>query len=185
MLFRSSEIFGFPLLDLNAYDSIHIIKDAIDPKLVATHRVIPLYKRGNRLSVATADPTNLRALDEIRFQTGLVVDPIIVREDQLTPLAAKLAESADTTLKNLVSESIHLEFDEDQAGEPAPEDDTDVEDAPIVRFIHKVLLDAINDGASDIHFEPYEKSYRIRFRLDGALREIALLHQQAYQKSQK
>lgn len=169
----ASETFGFPLLDLNAYDSVHIIKDAIDPKLVATHRVIPLYKRGNRLSVATADPTNLRALDEIRFQTGLVVDPIIVREDQLTPLAAKLAESADTTLKNLVSESIHLEFDEDQAGEPAPEDDTDVEDAPIVRFIHKVLLDAINDGASDIHFEPYEKSYRIRFRLDGALREIA------------
>lgn len=169
----ASETFGFPLLDLNAYDSVHIIKDAIDPKLVATHRVIPLYKRGNRLSVATADPTNLRALDEIRFQTGLVVDPIIVREDQLTPLAAKLAESSDTTLKNLVSESIHLEFDEDQAAEPAPEDDTDVEDAPIVRFIHKVLLDAINDGASDIHFEPYEKSYRIRFRLDGALREIA------------
>ena len=100
---------------------------------VSEHRVIPLYKRGNRLSVATADPTNLRALDEIRFQTGLIVDPIIVREDQLTPLAAKLAESADTTLKNLVSESIHLEFDEDQAGEPAPEDDADVEDAPIVR----------------------------------------------------
>ena len=169
----ASETFGFPLLDLNAYDSAHIIRDAIDPKLVATHRVIPLYKRGNRLSVATADPTNLRALDEIRFQTGLVVDPIIVREDQLTPLAAKLAEAADTTLKNLASESIHLEFDEDQAGESAPEDDTDVEDAPIVRFIHKVLLDAINDGASDIHFEPYEKSYRIRFRLDGALREIA------------
>ncbi len=169
----ASETFGFPLLDLNAYDTVHIIKDAIDPKLVATHRVIPLYKRGNRLSIATSDPTNLRALDEIRFQTGLVVDPIIVREDQLTPLAAKLAEAADTTLKNLVSENIHLEFDEEQAGEPAPEDDADVEDAPIVRFIHKVLLDAINDGASDIHFEPYEKSYRIRFRLDGALREIA------------
>ena len=111
----ASDTFGFPLLDLNAYDDAHLIKDAIDPKLVATHRVIPLYKRGNRLSIATADPTNLRALDEIRFQTGLVVDPIVVREDQLAPLAAKLAESADTTLKNLVNENINLEFDEGQS----------------------------------------------------------------------
>ena len=170
----ASETFGFPLLDLNAYDDAYLLKDAIDPKLIATHRVIPLYKRGNRLSVAIADPTNLRALDEIRFQTGLVVDPVVVREDQITPVAAKLAESVGQTLQNLVSENINLDFASEESENETPDDAaSDVEDAPIVRFIHKILLDAINDGASDIHFEPYEKSYRIRFRLDGSLREIA------------
>ena len=170
----ASETFGYPMLDLGAYEEGHIPKTAIDRKLIATHRVVPLYKRGNRLAVATADPTNLRALDEIRFQTSLAVDPIIVNEEQLAPLVTQLSESAEETLKNLASEDINLEFDEDEPGEKSEDQAAlEVDDAPVVRFIQKMLLDAINDGASDIHFEPYEKSYRIRFRVDGALREIA------------
>ena len=170
----ASETFGYPMLDLGAYEEGHIPKTAIDRKLIATHRVVPLYKRGNRLAVATADPTNLRALDEIRFQTSLAVDPIIVNEEQLAPLVTQLSESAEETLKNLASEDINLEFDEDEPGEKSEDQAAlEVDDAPVVRFIQKMLLDAINDGASDIHFEPYEKNYRIRFRVDGALREIA------------
>ena len=170
----ASNTFGYPLLDLGAFDDAHIQKNSIDRKLIASHRVIPLHKRGNRLSVAIADPTNLRALDEIRFQTGMAVDPVIVDESQLSPLVTRLAETAEETLKNLVSEDINLEFAEDDAPDKADETSSlEVDDAPVVRFIQKMLLDAINEGASDIHFEPYEKSYRIRFRTDGVLREIA------------
>ena len=171
----AAETFGYPLLDLAAFDDAHIQKNAIDRKLIASHRVIPLHKRGNRLSVAIADPTNLRALDEIRFQTGMAVDPVIVDESLLAPLVARLSESTEETLKNLSSEEINLEFSDDENAERADEASAalEVDDAPVVRFIQKMLLDAINDGASDIHFEPYEKSYRIRFRTDGILREIA------------
>jgi len=170
----ASDTFGYPLLDLNAFDDAHIQKTAIDRKLIAAHRVVPLHKRGNRLSIAIADPTNLRALDEIRFQTGMAVDPVIVDESQLSPLVAKLSESAEETLKNLTNEDINLEFTDDDAADKIDEASAlEVDDAPVVKFIQKMLLDAINDGASDIHFEPYEKSYRIRFRTDGVLREIA------------
>jgi type IV pilus assembly protein PilB len=170
----AADTFGYPLLDLNAFDDAHIQKTAIDRKLIAAHRVVPLHKRGNRLAIAIADPTNLRALDEIRFQTGMSVDPVIVDESQLTPLVTKLSESAEETLKSLTNEDINLEFTDEDAAEKT--DDAaalEVDDAPVVKFIQKMLLDAINDGASDIHFEPYEKSYRIRFRTDGMLREIA------------
>ncbi len=171
----ASDAFGFPLLDLSAYNDSYLLNTAIDRKLMATHGVIPLHKRGNRLSIAIADPTNLRALDEIRFQTGLAVDPVVVREDQLTPVVVKLSESAEESLKSLASEDINLEFGDDESEEKKQEEQgaIDIDDAPVVRFIQKMLLDAINDGASDIHFEPYEKSYRIRFRIDGALREIS------------
>jgi len=170
----ASDTFGYPLLDLAAFGEEHIQKTAIDRKLIASHRVIPLHKRGNRLSIAIADPTNLRALDEIRFQTGMAVDPVIVDESLLAPLVAKLSESTEDALKNLTSEDINLEFADEDAVEKADEASSlEVDDAPVVRFIQKMLLDAINDGASDIHFEPYEKSYRIRFRTDGILREVA------------
>ena len=170
----ASETFGYPLLDFGAFDDSHIPKTAIDRKLIAAHRVIPLHKRGNRLAVAIADPTNLRALDEIRFQTGMAVDPVVVDEAQLTPVVAKLSESAEETIKNLAGEDINLEFTDEESSDKGEEAaSVEVDDAPVVRFIQKMLLDAINDGASDIHFEPYEKSYRIRFRIDGILREIA------------
>ncbi|MEN9476476.1 MAG: hypothetical protein RLZZ300_617, partial [Pseudomonadota bacterium] len=111
-----ADTFGYPLLDLNAFDEAHIPSDAIDRKLIATHKVIPLNKRGNRLSVAIADPTNLRALDEIRFQTGLAVDPIVVEQPKLAPLVNKYAESASDALKNLTNDDINLDFlDEDTA----------------------------------------------------------------------
>ena len=170
----AADTFGYPLLDLNAFDEDHIQKTAIDRKLIASHRVLPLHKRGNRLSVAIADPTNLRALDEIRFQTGMAVDPVIVDETQLSPLVAKLSESTEDAIRSLATEDINLEFTDEDATDKA--DDAaavEVDDAPVVKFIQKMLLDAINEGASDIHFEPYEKSYRIRFRTDGILREIA------------
>ena len=170
----SSETFGYPLLDLDAFNTDLIPKDAIDRKLVAAHRVVPLNKRGNRLSIAIADPTNLRALDEIRFQTGLAVDPIVVDHGKLMPLVAKVAETADDALRAIADDDINLDFGEEEAGEAiADAGAQDIDDAPVVKFIQKILLDAINDGASDIHFEPYEKFYRIRTRVDGILREIA------------
>ena len=170
----AADKFGYPLLDLAAIDEANIQKSAVDRKLIAAHRVVPLHKRGNRLAIAIADPTNLRALDEIRFQTGLAVDPVIVEENKLVPLVAKLSETVEETLKTFASDDINLEFTDEQAQDKADEASTlEVDDAPVVRFIQKMLLDAINEGASDIHFEPYEKSYRIRFRTDGILREIA------------
>ncbi len=172
-----AETFGYPLLDLAAFDDAHIPAEAIDRKLIAAHRVIPLHKRGNRLSVAIADPTNLRALDEIRFQTGLAVDPIVVEHTKLATLVGKYSESASETLKSLTNDEINLDFlDEDanaSANAKAEEAaNQDIDDAPVVKFLQKVLIDAINEGASDIHFEPYEKFYRIRFRVDGILREV-------------
>ena len=169
-----ADTFGYPLLDLAVFDEVHVPANAIDRKLIATHKVIPLHQRGNRLSVAIADPTNLRALDEIRFQTGLGVDPIIVEQGKLAPLVAKYAESAEDALKGLSADDINLDFlDEDAAAKGDEAAGADIDDAPVVRFIQKMMLDAINDGASDIHFEPYEKYYRIRFRIDGVLHEIA------------
>lgn len=169
-----ADTFGYPLLDLNAFDEAHIPSDAIDRKLIATHKVIPLNKRGNRLSVAIADPTNLRALDEIRFQTGLAVDPIVVEHPKLAPLVTKYAETAAEALKSFTSEDLNLDFlDEEAASKTDEAAGQEIDDAPVVKFIQKMLLDAINDGASDIHFEPYEKFYRIRFRVDGILREVA------------
>ena len=169
-----ADTFGYPLLDLAVFDEALIPTNAIDRKLIAAHRVIPLNKRGNRLSVAIADPTNLRALDEIRFQTGLGVDPVVVEHPKLVPLVAKYAESAEDTLKSLATDDINLDFlDEDSSGKADEAASQEIDDAPVVRFIQKMLLDAINDGASDIHFEPYEKYYRIRVRVDGVLREVA------------
>ena len=170
----AADTFGYPLLDLSAFDDAHIQQATIDRKLISTHRVIPLHKRGNRLSIAIADPTNLRALDEIRFQTGMAVDPVIVDESQLSPLVAKLSTSAEETLKNLTNEDINLDFGDEENAEKVDDPAAlEVDDAPVVKFIQKMLLDAITEGASDIHFEPYEKSYRIRFRADGILREVA------------
>ena len=170
----ASETFGFPLFDISTYDEAHFAAKLIDNKLILQHRVVPLSKRGNRIAVATADPTNLRALDEIRFQTGMTIDPVIVSETQLLPLVAKFSESDKDSLKNLVSDEEEIEFAEDALEHKTEETpDQDIEDAPVVKFIQKMLLDAINEGASDIHFEPYEKSYRVRFRTDGILQEIA------------
>ncbi|MBB4012299.1 type IV pilus assembly protein PilB [Niveibacterium umoris] len=172
-----AETFGFPMLDIGAFDENQIPREAIDRKLIGQHSVVPLAKRNNKLTVAIADPTNLRALDEIRFQTGLAVDAIIVEVDKLLKLAQKLGETTNEALSNLTG-NIDEELGEMADAEAgAAEADTagsaDVDDAPVVKFIQKILVDAINEGASDIHFEPYEKYYRIRFRTDGILREVS------------
>ncbi len=169
----AAETFGYPLLDLNTYDEAHFARDAIDRKLMQNHQVVALVKRGNRLAVALADPTNLRALDEIRFQTGLAVDPVVVEADKLAPIVTRVSETAETKLNELAGEDLELELAEETEEAAGEAGATEVDDAPVVRFIQKILLDAITEGASDIHFEPYEKYYRIRFRTDGILREVA------------
>src|SRR6516164_4875408 len=170
----ASRAFGTPLLDLAGFDLEHINKDLVDPKLAATRRVLPLHKRGNRLFVAVSDPANLQALDEVRFKTNLVIDPVVVEDDKLGQAIAKVLETAGQTLKDLTVSESDLEVDLDEGNKStADEANPDVEDAPIVKYIQKVLLDAIAAGVSDIHFEPYEKFYRIRYRLDGLLKEIA------------
>ena len=173
----ASQEFGVPLMDLDAIqpdlDTIKLVSD----KLLAKHRVLPLVKRGKRLFVAVDDPTNLHALDEIKFQTGLSIEAVVVEEDKLQRISSKAIEQVDTQMPALADDDIDLENLDVTGGEEDLDKDTvgrdDVEDAPIVRFVNKVLLDAIKKGASDIHFEPYEKTYRIRLRLDGYLKEIA------------
>ncbi|MCK0510782.1 type IV-A pilus assembly ATPase PilB [Aromatoleum buckelii] len=171
----AAETFGYPLLDISAVDSTSIARDAIDRKLMSKHQVVALSKRQNRLTVAVADPSNMRALDEIRFQTGLQVDLVVVEADRLARLVESLAETAEQTLRELTGEEFDMDLLQQQEGpgEASSEDTQEVDDAPVVKFIQKVLIDAINEGASDIHFEPYEKYYRIRVRTDGVLREIA------------
>jgi type IV pilus assembly protein PilB len=169
----ASRAFGVPLLDLSGFDLDQLSRDYIDVKMAQTRRVLPLHKRGNRLYVATSDPANLQALDEVRFKTNLVVEPVVVEDDKLGQAIAKVVESSGATLKDLAAlEDIEIGLEE---GIPqgSTDEDSEVEDAPVVRYIQKVLLDAISAGASDIHFEPYEKYYRIRYRLDGVLMEVA------------
>ena len=173
----AAETFGSPTLDLNAFDAAHLPIDAIDRKLMVKHQVVALGRRGNRLSLALSDPSNLRILDEIRFQTGLAVDPVVVEIPKLMALVEQLSESAASALKDLTGEEFDMDIlgQEGKGEQPGSPDDgaSEVDDAPVVRFIQKLLIDAINEGASDIHFEPYEKYYRVRFRTDGILREIA------------
>ncbi len=169
----AAQTFGFPLLDLHAVDPDYLPKGLLDTKLMQSRRVVALYQRGTRLFVATSDPSNLQALDDVKFQTSLAVEPVVVEDNKLGTLIDKLVEASDTTLKNLAGEELELEFTGEE--EPAKEEGAgaEVDDAPVVRFIQKILLDAINSGVSDIHFEPYEKYYRIRYRMDGVLYEIS------------
>jgi len=169
----ASRAFGAPLLDLGGFDFDLINKEFIDAKLAATRRVLPLHKRGNRLFVAVSDPANLQALDEVRFKTNLIIDPVVVEDDKLGQAIARVVETMGQTLRDLVSDS-DLEVDiKSGDSQQSDEESAEVEDAPVVRYIQKILLDAISAGVSDIHFEPYEKFYRIRYRLDGILKEVA------------
>ncbi|MGQ9426011.1 type IV-A pilus assembly ATPase PilB [Gilvimarinus sp. F26214L] len=175
----ASDEFGTPLLELAAFSPEHIPSDLIDQKLVQKHHVLPLYKRGNRVFIAVSDPTNLHAFDEIKFNTGKNVEPIVVEPDKLAQAIEaylnRQEESIGDALGGLDDETLDNLDVEGGAQDPAEVDDEDVEadEAPIVKFINKVLLDAIRGGASDIHFEPYEKTYRVRFRTDGILKEMA------------
>jgi type IV pilus assembly protein PilB len=172
----ASRAFGAPLFDLASFDLDQINKDLVDARIAVTRRVLPLQKRGNRLFVAVSDPANMQALDEVRFKTNLVPDPVVVEDDKLGVAIAKVIESLGQTLKDLVSADdleVDLQAETGQSQTDEEGNNPDVDDAPVVRYIQKILLDAIAAGVSDIHFEPYEKFYRIRYRLDGVLKEVA------------
>jgi type IV pilus assembly protein PilB len=171
----AADTFGHPLLDLDAIDPDQLPKDIVDRKLVGGLRILALRKRGNRLAVAVSDPTNFQALDQVKFQTQLSLDVVVVEHDKLIRLAETLGQSAAQRLDSLVGDEVNMEDLLTESPEEQ-QDDTgvaEVDDAPVVRFLQKLLLDAISEGASDLHFEPYEKFYRIRFRVDGILREVA------------
>jgi type IV pilus assembly protein PilB len=170
--------FGTPLLDVRALRKEAIPSELVDAKLIHRHHTLPLFKRGNRLFIGVSDPTNLRAQDEIKFHTGLSTETILVEEGALAEAIAKylddeevafgqkLASLDDAGLEDLDIQAV------DEDGEAPETTDTDIDETPIVRFVNKILVDAIQGGASDIHFEPYEKTYRVRFRTDGILKEV-------------
>ncbi len=170
-----SAVFGAPLLDLNAIDPLRLPKDLLDAKICQAYRVLVLSKRNNRLIVATADPTDQEAAEKIKFTTQMGVDWIIAEYDKLSKLVDANTKSVGESM-DAFNTSGDFEFDDVPIEESTESADTgagDVEDAPIVKFLHKMLLDAFNMRASDLHFEPYEHHYRVRFRIDGELREIA------------
>lgn len=167
--------FGVPLLDLDAIEiDLEVIR-SVDQKLINKHRVLPLVKRGQRIFLGISDPTNLQAIDDIKFATSLRIDPVVVEQDKLEERITKAIEAVDTSMSGMEDDDFDLEnldvADEDSVKEIDHRDD--IEDAPVVRFVNKVLLDAIKRGASDVHFEPYEKIFRVRTRLDGVLSTVA------------
>jgi len=166
--------FGVPLLDLDAIEVDLDVVRSVDQKLISKHRVLPLVKRGQRLFLGISDPTNLQAIDDIKFQTSLRIDPVVVEQDKLEDRITRAIEAVDTTMSGLDDDDFDLE-NLDIEGEEEEDQDvsSDIEDAPVVRFVNKILLDAIKRGASDVHFEPYEKIFRVRTRLDGVLSEVA------------
>jgi type IV pilus assembly protein PilB len=171
----ASKEFGTPFYNLSAHDISTLPKDLVDNKLVSKYQALPLLKRGNRLFIAVTDPTNLQALDDINFNTGLTTDAVIVEADKLEAAIEKFLTSQEESLGDSLGDMNDDNFDEIDTDNPEQKketDNTEEDEAPIVKFINKILLEAIRQDASDIHFEPYEKSYRIRFRTDGVLNEI-------------
>jgi type IV pilus assembly protein PilB len=169
-----SAAYAAPLLDLNAIDPQRLPKDLLDSKICADFRVLVLSKRSNRLLVATADPSDQGAAEQIKFATQMGVDWVIAEFDKLSKLVDAQSTTASEAMEDIIGGD--FEFDADSA-EAVIENDknnaSEVEDAPVVRFLHKMLMDAFSMRASDLHFEPYEHTYRVRFRIDGELREIA------------
>ncbi len=169
----AAEEFGIPLLDLGAVELDPEVTKLVEEKLVRQHHALPLFKRGKRLFVAVSDPTNLLALDEFKFHVGANTEAVLVEEEKLSRAIDLAMEAHDTSLKDLGDSDLD-DLDISSEDEKGPEvTESEVDDAPVVRFVNKVLLDAINKGASDIHFEPYEKTYRVRLRMDGILSEVA------------
>lgn len=165
---------ALPLLDLNAVDPQKLPKNVIDAKLTVQYQVLVLGKRGNRLFIGGADPTDQEAAERIKFATQLSPEWIIVEHDKLAKILESSGASATESLENIVGGEFEFDVTDEDTSAPqeSQEVTTDVEDAPVVRFLQKMLIDAINARASDLHFEPYEYHYRVRFRVDGELREI-------------
>jgi len=171
----ASEEFGVPVLDIDTIDIDPEVVKLVSEKLIRKHSTLPIFKRGSRLYVAVSDPTNLQGLDEIKFQAGMGTEPILVEDNKLLKNIDRALEASETSMADLGDTDLDdVEFaDEDDLAGGSDVSESDADDTPIVRFVNKVLLDAINKGASDIHFEPYEKNYRVRFRMDGMLKEVA------------
>ena len=171
----ASAEFGLPVFDLNAMNREMLPEQQIDGEMMLKQHAVPLFRRGNRLFVAVSDPMNLGALDEFKFAAGINTDAVLVEDEALSKLIADLAEQSGGFDSDVASLGADGEYDL-EIGDGSVEEEDDAHDAaddtPIVRFVSKVLLDAIKQGASDIHFEPYEKDYRVRFRTDGILREV-------------
>ncbi|WP_312597224.1 type IV-A pilus assembly ATPase PilB [Stutzerimonas nitrititolerans] len=170
----AGEQFGLPYFDLASIDKEAQPQDLVSEKLVRQHRVLPLQRRGNKLYVAVSDPSNHQVINDIQFNTGLTVEAVLVEDDKLGQAIDKFFESANTALDGLADADLD-ELDVEISG-GATQDEVEhneADDAPVVRFVNKMLLDAIKRGSSDLHFEPYEKSYRVRFRTDGVLHEVA------------
>jgi type IV pilus assembly protein PilB len=174
---EASKEFGLPVFDLDAMDPDAIPRDVVDDKLIKKHHALPLYKRGKHLYIGISDPTNLAAIDDIKFQTGVNTEAVLVEENKLSNMVEKLLEEQEAAMADMMDDDLDnlddLDFADPDAEKKEDDSSSDVDDTPVVRFINKILLDAIKKGASDIHFEPYEKSYRVRLRIDGVLREVA------------
>ncbi|WP_226506441.1 type IV-A pilus assembly ATPase PilB [Pseudomonas sp. MWU16-30317] len=170
----AADQFGVSLLDLKTLDKDSNPRGVVSEKLIRQHHALPLWRRGNKLFIGLSDPTNHQAINDIQFSTGLTAEAILVEDDKLTEAIERFFDSSGTGLEDLADvdldgldvESVNDDRNENIAGQ-------DADDAPVVRFVNKMLLDAIRGGSSDLHFEPYEKIYRVRFRTDGMLREIA------------
>jgi type IV pilus assembly protein PilB len=174
---EASKEFGLPVFDLDAIDPESIPRDVVDDKLIKKHQTLPLYKRGQRLYIGIADPTNLAAIDDIKFQTGINTEAVLVEENKLSAMVDKLLEEQEEAMNDFADDDLEnlddLDFTDPDTESKDDESGADVDDTPVVRFINKMLLDAIKKGASDLHFEPYEKMYRVRLRIDGVLQEVA------------
>ena len=174
----ASQEFGVPLFDIDAFNLTFLPDGLVDTALVTKHHALPLFRRGNRLFIAVSDPTNLAALDEIKFHTGINTDAVLIEDRGLTQAIAEWVDSQDQ-LGDGLSDLDSADLDDIDVSAVSEAGDSDegsgndsIDETPIVRFINKVLIDAIKQGASDIHFEPYERNYRVRFRTDGILREV-------------
>ena len=170
-----SQEFGVPLFDLTTMDMESAPISLVSEKLIHQHNALPLFKRGNRLFIAVSDPTNLSAIDEFKFHTGINTEAVLVEEGQLQKVIESALDTMDTTMSELMDadlDNLDISSGEDD-NKDGDVSETDIDDTPVVRFVNKVLLDAINKGASDIHLEPYEKEFRVRFRSDGVLHEVS------------
>ncbi|TCB82157.1 type IV-A pilus assembly ATPase PilB [Acinetobacter sp. ANC 4173] len=167
---KISEEFGEPLFDLSTYDSAHILRDVVEDKLITKFRILPIFRRGHQLFVATSNPTHIDAMDAMRFNSKLSIEAIIVEHDKLEKIIEQnYAEKSTFEFDDDFELHVHEEHTNQEDNDDQPQED----EAPIVKYINKLLIDAIRMGASDLHFEPYEKVYRVRYRVDGVLRQIA------------
>ncbi|MFK5893457.1 MAG: type IV-A pilus assembly ATPase PilB [Pseudomonadota bacterium] len=172
----AAQEFGIPLLDIDAIELDQEVIALVNIELLKKHQVLPLYQRGKRLFVAVSDPTNFQALDDVKFHVNMATEAILIDENKLSTIIEKIADAAESTMDGIDMEDDGLDdFDGEEAGaqEEKPEENNPENDAPVVKFVRKMLLDAIKIGASDLHFEPYEKFYRVRYRIDGVLRNVA------------